>query len=166
MILKLCLTFIMHFQCFFHFISPWLSAKHPMSPDIFVVNLLFEKRRESLSSSFFELWQQQKSLADIWCLVFSYQLMQPNRFNFPNRRTKKFIAILCITLLSIDHIVWIYTYIFVPPCSHPPHLHYFMLFHGIPCYFWYILLCKKLFVIKLGARNLKMSSYVWQNIVL
>ena len=100
------------FPMFLSFHQPMTKCQTPNVTWYFVVILLFEKRRESLSSSLFEL-RQQNSLADIWCLVFSYQLMQRNRFDFPNRRTKKFIAILCITLLSIDHIVWIYTYLYI-----------------------------------------------------
>ena len=48
---------------------------------IFLLSSSFEKRRE--------LWQQQKSLADIRCLVFSRQLMQRNRFNFPKSKDKE-----------------------------------------------------------------------------
>ena len=102
------------FQMFLSLHQPMTKCQTPMSLDIFVVILIWKEKREPVSSSLFELWQQQKSLADVWCLVFSHQLIQRNRFKFPNRgRTKKFIAILCITLLSIDHIVWIYSYLFV-----------------------------------------------------
>ena len=69
-------------------------------------------------------------------------------------KTKNFLYSkhLCNRYFIFYTLVHICTSLFTP--TTPP------LFNVISCCFWYILLCKNCLLSKLGARTLKMSSYV------